>query len=103
MEERKLGTGAFRVGVSSWVLVPDAEVPSETADQALRRGSRFAIALQAAPEKASLTFWVYPDSFGLFRTLQEASHAEGFVVAGRPLPEGASIEGSPHGTRSAGQ
>lgn len=103
MEERKMGYGAFRVGVSSWVLVPDAEVPAETAEQALRRGSRFAIALQAAPEKAALTFWVYPDSFSLYRKLQEAAHAEGFVVAGRPLPEGAQIEGSPHGTRSAGQ
>jgi hypothetical protein len=103
LEERKMGYGAFRVGVSSWELVPDAEVPAETADQALRRGSRFAVALQAAPEKAALTFWVYPDSFGLYRVLQEAAHAEGFVVAGRPLPAGASIEGSPHGSRSAGQ
>lgn len=103
MEERKLGYGAFRVGVSSWELIPDADVPAETAEQALRRGSRFAVALQAAPEKASLTFWVYPDSFGLYRKLQEAAHAEGFLVAGRPLPEGASIEGSPHGSRSAGQ
>jgi hypothetical protein len=103
MEERKLGYGAFRVGVSSWELVPDADVPAETADEALRRGSRFAVALQAAQENAALTFWVYPDSFGLYRVLKEAAHAEGFVVAGRPLPEGAAIEGSPHGSRSAGQ
>lgn len=103
LEERKLGYGAFRVGVSKWELVPDKDLPAETAEQALRRGSRFAIALQAAPEGASLTYWVYPDSFGLFRTLQEAAHAEGFIVAGRPLPEGALIEGSPHGSRSAGQ
>jgi hypothetical protein len=103
MEERKLGYGAFRIGVASWELVPDAGMPSETAEQALRRGSRFVVALQSAPEKASLTFWVYPDSFGLYRQLQEAAHAEGFLVAARPLPEGVPIAGSPHGTRSAGQ
>jgi hypothetical protein len=103
MQERKLGYGAYRIELSRWELIPDAEVPAETSDQALRRGSRFAIALQAAPERAALTFWVYPDSFGLYRTLQEAAHAEGFVVAARPLPEGASIQGSPHGSRSAGQ
>lgn len=102
-EERRMGYGAFRVGVSSWELLPDPDIPAETADQALRRGSRFAIALQAAPERAALTFWVYPDSFGLYRALQEAAHAEGFVVAARPLPQGAAIEGSPHGSRSAGQ
>lgn len=103
IEERKLGYGAFRVGVSKWELVVAPDVPAETEDEALRRGSRFAAALQTAPEHAALTFWVYPDSFGLFRSLQEAAHAEGFVVSGRPLPEGASIAASPHGSKSAGQ
>lgn len=103
MEERRLGYGAFRVSVSRWELVPERDLAGETAEQALRRGSRFVTALQAAPERASLTFWVYPDSFHLYRTLQEAAHAEGFIVAGRPLPDGAAIEGSPYGSRSAGQ
>lgn len=103
MEERKLGYGAFRVGVSSWELVPEKDAPSESLNEALRRGSRFAIALQAAPENATLTFWVYPDSFGLYRKLQEAAHAEGFIVAARPLPKGVAIAGSPNGSRSAGQ
>jgi len=103
MEERKLGYGAFRVGVSSWEIVPEKGAPSESLDEALRRGSRFAIALQAAPENATLTFWVYPDSFSMYRKLQEAAHAEGFIVAARPLPNGVSIAGSPNGTKSAGQ
>ncbi|MSR56643.1 MAG: hypothetical protein EXS05_03085 [Planctomycetaceae bacterium] len=103
LDERKLGYGAFRVGVSKWELVVDAELPTETLDESLRRGSRFAAALQAAPEHASLTFWVYPDSFSLFRALQEAAHAEGFVVTGRPLPAGVPIAASPHGSKSAGQ
>jgi hypothetical protein len=103
LEERRLGFGAMRVGVSQWQLIPEAGSEGETAEEALRRGSRFAVALQTAPEKAALTFWVYPDSFGLYRTLQAASHAEGFLVSGRPLPDGMPIAGSPHGTRSAGQ
>ncbi|MFN0054149.1 MAG: hypothetical protein ACKV0T_18375 [Planctomycetales bacterium] len=103
LEERRLGYGAFRVGLSYVEIVPEPDAPAETASEALRRGSRFAAELQAAPEGATLTFWVYPDSFGLYRQLQEASHAEGFVVAARPLPAGKPIAGSPNGSRSAGQ
>ena len=29
----------------------------------------------------ALTFWVYPDSFGLFRRLQSEAHKAGFVVS----------------------
>ncbi|HTI51217.1 MAG TPA: hypothetical protein VL475_09705 [Planctomycetaceae bacterium] len=103
VEERRMGYGAYRVGLAYFELVPEPDLPAETAEQALRRGSRFAIALQSAPEKAALTFWVYPDSFGLYRALKEAAHAEGFIVAGRPLPEGLAIRGDPNGSRSAGQ
>jgi hypothetical protein len=103
LEENRLPIGTFRVSVSTWQLVPEADVEAETAEQALRRGSRFVAALRAAPEKAALTFWVYPDSFALFRALQAAAHAEGFVVSARPLPDGVPIAGSPHGSRSLGQ
>lgn len=103
LEESKLPPGTFRVSVSTWQLVPEADFEGETAEQALRRGSRFVAALRAAPDKAGLTFWVYPDSFALFRTLQAAAHAEGFIVSARPLPDGVPIAGSPHGTRSLGQ
>lgn len=101
--ERKLGYGGFRISVSRVEVLPEPDVVCETAHEALRRGSRFALALRSAGDKATLTFWVYPDSYKLFRQLQEAAHAEGFIVAARPLPEGMPIAGAPTGSRSAGQ
>ncbi|MBI5759866.1 MAG: hypothetical protein HZA46_15210 [Planctomycetales bacterium] len=102
-DEIRHGTGVFRVAVSAWKLIPERDVEAETAEQAVQRGSRFITALKAAPPNATITLWVYPDSFGLFRKLQAAAHAEGFTVAARPLPNGVPIAGSPNGTRSAGQ
>jgi hypothetical protein len=102
-DEIRHGPGVFRIGVSAWKLIPEPDLDAETADQALRRNSRFAAALRAAPPDATITLWVYPDSFALFRRLQAAAHAEGFTVAARPLPQGVPIAGSPSGSRSAGQ
>jgi hypothetical protein len=99
----RLGYGAYKFGVTHWEVIPETDVFTETPEQALRRGSRFGLAVRNAPDHAMLTFFVYPDSFKAFRTLQAACQAEGFTVAGRPLPEGIGIAGSPDGTRSAGQ
>ncbi|MBI3864288.1 MAG: hypothetical protein HY290_20585 [Planctomycetia bacterium] len=103
MDRHRYGYGAYRIGVSHWEVVPDPALADESAEEALRRGSRFSLAVRTAPERATLTFWVYPDSFHAYRILQAACQAEGFVVAARPLPEGIGIAGSPDGTRSAGQ
>ena len=102
-DEIRHGTGVFRVAVSAWKLIPERDVEAETTEQAVQRGSRFITALKAAPPNATITLWVYPDSFSLFRKLQAAAHAEGFTVAARPLPNGVPIAGSPNGSRSAGQ
>ena len=103
LDRNRLGYGAYRIGISHWEIVPERDLKSETPEEALRKGSKFALAVRIAPDKATLTFWVYPDSFHAFRILQAACQAEGFVVAARPLPDGVSIAGSPNGTRSAGQ
>ena len=103
LDRRRLGYGAYRIGVSMFEIVPERDLVDESPEEALRRGSRFALAVRTAPEHATLTFWVYPDSFHAYRILQAACQAEGFVVAARPLPKGMSIAGSPDGTRSAGQ
>ena len=102
-DELRYGAGVYRIGVSAWQVVPEPDLEAETAEQALKRGSKFARALQSVPSSASLTFWVYPDSYALFRKLQATAHAEGFIVSARPLPEGVPIAGSPQGSRSAGQ
>lgn len=103
VEELHHGSGMFRVIVSAWQMQVTPDLKAETAEDALQLGSRFVAALQEAQPKTTLTFWVYPDSFSLFRQLQAAAHANGFMVAARPLPHGIPIAGSPSGTRSAGQ
>lgn len=103
LDRNRYGYGAYRIGVSHWEIIPDRTLTDESPEEALRRVSRFALAVRTAPDHATLTFWVYPDSFHAYRILQAACQAEGFVVAARPLPEGVGIAGSPDGTRSAGQ
>lgn len=101
-QRQRFGYGAYRLSASC-IVTPEPDLVAETAEQALRRGSRFSMAVKGAPDKAAMTFWVYPDSFHAFRMLQAACQAEGFIVSGRPLPDGVPIGSSDEGTRSAGQ
>ena len=103
LEELKHGSGLVRITLSEWQLQPEPDLETETAEEALQLGSNFIRALRLADADASLTFWVYPDSFELFRKVQQYAHTVGFVVAARPLPFGVQIAGSPQGSRSAGQ
>ena len=102
-DELVAGRGMIRIGVSRWQVDPTAGLRSESADEALQTGSEFAQRLMEAPLKTTLTFWVYADSFSLFRRLQKFAYDEGFRVAARPLPMGVAIAGSPNGSRSSGQ
>ncbi len=54
------------------------------------------------PNQATVTVWVYPDSFEQFRVLKEELYKLGYLTASRPMPEGQPISGSPQGTRSGG-
>ena len=56
-----------------------------------------------SPSRATITLWIYPDSFGLHRRIRNDLVERGFSVAARPLPEGLAIRGSPLGTQSAAQ
>lgn len=97
------GPGMVRIALTSFQLQPDNELREESADEALTRGSMFDLAMQTAEAGASFTLWVYPDSFPLYRQLQTKLHDAGYIVAGRPLPHGIPIAGSPDGSASAGQ
>jgi hypothetical protein len=103
LEELKHGSGLVRITLSEWQLQPEPDLETETAVEALQPGSNFIRALRSADADAAFTFWVYPDSFELFREVQKYAHTVGFVVAARPLPFGVQIAGSPQGSRSAGQ
>ena len=54
-------------------------------------------------QQTAVTFWVYPDSFALYRKLRDFLHERDLVVAGRPLPEGVPIRSTRHGSASRGQ
>lgn len=95
--------GMVRAAVSQFELIPESDIEAEHGDTALRPDSAFRNELRKAEPGSTVTFWVYPDSFVLFRKLQAVAHREGFTVAARPLPQGTPIMGSPRGSRSAAQ
>ena len=91
------------VSVTGFKIIPENDLKAETAEEAARLGSNFHQALQSAKPGSTLTFWVYPDSFPMFRQMQAIAHESGFNVAARPIPFGVPISGSPNGSRSAAQ
>ncbi|MEM1061229.1 MAG: hypothetical protein AAGJ97_02760 [Planctomycetota bacterium] len=95
--------GAIRVEVAGYKIVPDASLRGETVAEATDADSAFRRALDLATPGTAITFWVYPDGFDAFAALQSFAHRAGFTVAGRPLPEGVPITGSPNGSRSLGR
>jgi hypothetical protein len=93
-----------RVELDSFVLVPVRDDLGESLDVALQPQSQFRSILSSFnPNEATVTVWVYPDSFDNFRRLKEELFQLGFLTASRPLPDGMPISGSPEGTRSAAQ
>ena len=103
LNELRTGFSKVQIVLTGWKILPTVQMRGETAEEALQPESRFLRALHFAPAGTTATFWVYPDSFTLFRRLQSRARQEGFRVAARPLPFGVPIAGSPRGTRSAGQ
>ena len=94
----------FRYGLAEWIAEPTAPVRGESLQAALADHSQFRqVADRLDPEQAAITFWVYPDSFPLYRQLRDYLYDRNLVVAGRPLPEGFPITCSRQGSRSLGQ
>ena len=90
--------------LEEFYLVPTNEVVGETREEAFQPGSRFTSKMaDRSPEKTTVTLWTYSDSFGLYREMRKQLYLKGFTVAGRPLPDGQPIGGSPQGTKSAAQ
>jgi hypothetical protein len=93
----------FRYGLSEWELEPVDPVRGESAEAALTEGSAFRHVVEGLAPQAVVTFFVYPDSFALYRRLRDFLHERDVEVAGRPLPEGLPITGSRRGSLSRGQ
>jgi hypothetical protein len=96
--------GSYRYGLSEWIAEPIAPRRGETEAEALAPGSDFRRLVDTLdPQQSAVTFWVYPDSFGLYRRLRDYLYQRDLVVAGRPLPPEAPIACSRSGTLSRGQ
>ena len=96
--------GKLRPEFENFELWPVSPNLGETLDVALRPNSMFASVLhEYNPDNTTLTVWVYPNSFAAFRRLKAEMYNRGYLVAGRPMPAGEPIGGSPDGSRSSAQ
>ena len=96
--------GPYRCAIAEAVVEPITPLRGETAKAALAPPSEFRrIADRLDPQLTTVTFWVYPDSFALFRQLRDYLYDRNVTVAGRPLPDGVPITCSRRGTISRGQ
>jgi hypothetical protein len=87
-----------------WEIIPDHEERGELYETAWQPAAAFARTINRLnPSSATITLWIYPDGFPLYRRLRDDLHARGFLVAARPLPNGMTVRGSPAGSLSAGQ
>lgn len=85
-------------------VVPKSVIRGETLDIAFSPASEFGRVMHRLdPRSTTITLWVYPSGFPLFRVLRDALNQRGFAVAARPLPEGIPIRGGPNGSRSSAQ
>jgi hypothetical protein len=96
--------GQVAVRSKEWQVVPMQPQLGESVDQALADSSYFRQMLSRhRAGDTAVTLWTYPDSFAEYRTLNAELHRLGYVTAGRPLPAGFPIGGSPRGSKSAAQ
>ena len=94
----------IRYELSGWELVPESDVRGETYESTRNPLSEFSRTInRLSPDRSTVTLWVYPDSFTLFRQIRNDLTEHGYTVAARPLPESMTIRGSPMGTQSAAQ
>jgi hypothetical protein len=104
MEELVQRRSVRRYELKGWELVPENENRGETYEATHNPISEFARAVnRISPNHSTITLWVYPDSFALYRYIRNDLVERGFSVAARPLPQGLAIRGSPQGTQSAAQ
>jgi hypothetical protein len=99
-----VGDRGFRYSLTGWEVEPVTPLRGETAEAAVLDASEFRQIVDGVdPQLTAVTFWVYPDSFSLFRRLRDFLYQRDVVVAGRPLPSGTPIMSTPQGTISRGQ
>jgi hypothetical protein len=95
---------SIRYGLTAWEVEPVDPKRGETLEVALQPGSEFRrVADHLDPRQVTVTLWVYPDSFPLYRRLRDYLHDHDIAVAGRALPFGSAIAASRQGSASRAQ
>ena len=94
----------FGYYLSGWIIEPISPKRGETLETALAANSEFRRNIARLVAKESVvTFWVYPDSFALFRRLRDLLYENDVEVAARPIPFDHTIGANRNGTASQGQ
>jgi hypothetical protein len=100
----RTGQGGSYVQLYEYTLIPVSSQLGETLADATGPTSQFRTELSRhEPSRTTVTLWTYPDSFDEFRELRKELYRLGYQVAGRPLPFGQPIGGSPQGSKSSAQ
>jgi hypothetical protein len=103
-EFRSTGHAGTIIKLTHFELIPLSNELGETMNEAFADGSDFLRQLgQAKPGRTTITLWIYPDAFDLFRRIRQELYQRQFAIAGRPLPDNQLIAGSPEGSRSAAE
>lgn len=103
VDELNRGYGMVKLEVPRFTIEPLPTLVEESVKDALTSDGVFVRTLAQARPETTVTIWVYPDSFADYRQLAAFAQQHGFLVAGRPLPDGLPITGSSNGSRSVGQ
>lgn len=90
--------------VAGFELIPTrTDLGEPVASAVSPSGDFYKRVTQHDPEHTTVTVWTYPNSYGDFRRIKEQLFNMGYLTAGRPMPAGHPIGGSPQGSRSAAQ
>ncbi|MDX1963804.1 MAG: hypothetical protein SFX18_11660 [Pirellulales bacterium] len=93
-----------KVALRRFELVPDQENLGETLEEARLPNSQFQRDIREfSPRNVTITLWTHPDSFAAYRAAQTLLQNQGYATAGRFLPPGTYIAGSPNGKKSLTQ
>lgn len=92
------------ISMSRFEIHPVQSILGETPAEALAPQSQFRTDIQKfGPRTTTITLWTYPDSFAVYRAVQDELRRAGYQVAGRLMPASIPIGGSPNGKKSLAQ
>lgn len=103
-EQEPTKSKRFGYGLSGWIIEPISPNRGESLEAALAPNSEFRQNIaRLVPQLSVVTFWVYPDSFAMFRQLRDLLYENDIEVAGRPIPFDHAIAANRNGSASRGQ